>query len=261
MSTQVQETGSERLVRLRAEAKELGIVGQMTGDQFEEAIKAKKEGVVETPSAPDPLAVPVPHEGLTVDEAKKIEARLKYESKIQEELRTEIEARKERASIIAESESLSIPIDLPEKPTELELARARRKLGIQKKEVKPSPETVAIEASKRGYYRFANREQDDASHSPNLGGKYLIHLIPDQVHVLSEYHVRRWKHVAVTPVYERVATGLTGDGDMAQRCERTGSKPRFMFEYLGSAPQEAPFGMVTDRKILDELNAKEEQFS
>jgi hypothetical protein len=35
-----------------------------------------------------------------------------------------------------------------------------------------------------------------------------------------------------------------------------------MFEDLGEAPQEAPFGMVTDRKILDKLvNDKEEQFS
>ncbi len=253
MSTQVQETGTERLVRLRAEGKELGIVGQMTGDEFEAAIKAKREGV---------LNAPIPHEGLTLEEAEKIQATMKYESEIQEKLRNEITARKDRASIIAESESLNMPIDLPEQPTELQLARARRTLGIQKKEVKPSPETVQIEASKRRYYKFRNVQQDDASHSPILGGKYLIHLIPDQVHVLSEYHVWKWNKVAVVPVYGRVPTGLTGDGDMAQRCERVGDKPRFAFEDLGEAPQEAPFGMVTDKKILDKLvTDKEEQFS
>ena len=135
---------------------------------------------------------------------------------------------------------------------------------MKKVEVIPSPETLAIEASKRGYYVFNNLEQDDAAHSPILGGKYLVHLIPGQIHVLSEYHVKKWKQIAVVPQYQRVDTGVAPGpgttGQMAQECRRVGDKSRFMFEYLGEAPQEAPFGMVTDVKILDELKLKEEQF-
>ncbi len=253
METQVKETGTERLSRLRAEAKELGIVGRMTADEFEERIKETKlqisAGGIVKPV--DLLASPA--EGLTPDEAKKIEARLKYEFEVQEKFKRERQIKLDRASVIAESESSRIPIDLPENPTELELAKARTLLNIQKQEVKPSPETLAIEAGKRGYYIFTNREQDDASHTVNPGGKYTIHLIPDQVHVLSEAHIKLFRKNAVVPQYARVPTGSTVEGQMGERCERVGSKQRFSFEYLGEAPQEALFGLVTNTKILDEL--------
>jgi len=150
------------------------------------------------------------------------------------------------------------------------LAKARQSLGLKKIEIRPSPETVAIEggkdpvtgkmvvASKRGYYTFMNLEQDDASHTANLGGKYIIHLIAGQVHVLSEYHIKTWRRIAVTPKYERVPTGVLVAGQMGERCVRTGSKRRWMFEYLAEAPDDAPFGMVTDMEILNEVMPKEE---
>ncbi len=241
------ETGTERLRRLREEAKQLGIVGRMSADEFETAItQAKAGGIVES--------VEKPKMGLTTEEAAKIDARLKYEFEAQEKFRIERQKQIDRATIITESESLKIPIDLPENPTELELAKARQLLGIKKSEVKPSPETIGIESSKRGYYVFTNREQDDASHTVNLGGKYFIHLIPDQVHVLSEYHIKTWRRIAVVPVYERVPIpGPAVEGQIKEECRRTGSKARFSFEYLGEAPQDAPFGLVTDTKILDKL--------
>jgi hypothetical protein len=163
----------------------------------------------------------------------------------------------DRAEIIAESESLCIPINLPAEPTELELAKARRTLGLKKKEVKPSPETLGIEAGKRGYYIFTNREQDDAMHTTNLGGKYFITLVPDQVHVLTDFHIKRWRKCAVVPQYSKVATGVVPssatEGQAVEKCVRTGDKPRFSFEYLEEAPIDAPFGMVTDTVILDKL--------
>lgn len=254
MENQVQETGTERLKRLRAEAKKLGIKGRMNGDQFEAAIKAAKEGGSTEPAVK--VSTDARH-GLTEDEAKKIDARLRYEFEAQEKMRQEITLKKDRASIVAESESLKIEIDLPENPTELQLAKARRTLGMKKEEVKPSPETVGIEASKRGYYVFRNLEQDDAAHTTNPGGKYIINLIPDQIHVLSAYHIKFFKKKAVSPVYARVQTGSTKDGDMAEVCERTGNKQRWSFEYLDEAPKDAPFGLVTDMKILNELRQEE----
>ncbi len=251
MENKVTETGMERLRKLREQAKELGIVGRMSADEFQAAItQAKAGGIVE----------PVAKTGLSPEEAGKIEARLKYEFEVQEKFRAERQKQIDRATIVTESESLKIPIDLPENPTELELAKARQLLGMKKLEVKPSPETIGIESSKRGYYIFTNREQDDASHTVNLGGKYPIHLIPDQVHVLSEYHIKAWRRIAVSPVYERVPVpGPPREGQMGEECKRTGGKPRFAFEYLGEAPQDAPFGLVTDTKVLDGL--KQEQLS
>ncbi len=240
MEEQVEKTEQE----LKAEAEEYGIkVGNMKPETIKKAIASKKAEVGPT--------------GISAEEAKKIDARLRYEAEVGETIRQERRIKTQIAELTAESESLNIPIDLPDNPTELELARARRNLGLKKKEEKPSPETLGIEASKRGYYAFYNQEQKDASHTVNLGGKYVIHLIAKQIHVLSEYHVRRWKQIAVTPEYTRVPTGSTKDGDMGEQCQLTGSEPRFMFEYLGEAPQEAPFGLVTDAKILEELQVTE----
>ena len=246
------ENGTERLDRLREEARQLGITGRMTADDFEVAIaQAKGDSIVEPVKAED-------LSGITSEEAKKIEVRLKFEDETREKFKRERQTKIDRATIVAEAEVLKIKIDLPETPTELELAQARVKLGIQKTVPKPSPETVGIETSKRGYYIFTNREQDDASHTVNLGGKYVIHLFPDQVHVLSEYHIRTWRRIAIVPVYERVSVpGPIVEGQMKEICQRTGGKQRFAFEYLGEAPQNAQFGLVTNTKILDGLKQKQ----
>ena len=250
MENQVEETGTERLRRLRVEAKKLGIVGTMSADEFEAAIQAKADGTVEVATKG----------GLTAEEAIKIDARLKYEEEARQKIRREHEIKIERASIIVESESLRIPVDLPENPTELQLAKARQTLGIKKKEKKPSPETVGIESSKRGYYVFTNQEQNDAGHRVNLGGKYVFNLIPYQIHVLSEFHIRRWRRIAITPIYGRVPIpGPEIVGELKEECKRTGSRPRFMFDHLGEAPADAPFGLVTNIKVLDEL--KQEQLT
>ena len=243
MEDQGKETGTERLSRLREEARTLGIVGTMTADEFEAAIKAKK----------DPLDTPK-DDGLTHAEASKIDARMKYEEEAREKFKRDRQKKIERASIVAESEGLGIEIDLPENPTEVQLARARNKLGLEKSAPKPSPETLAIESSQRGYYIFTNREQEDASHTVNPGGKYTIRLIPDQIHVLSKEHIRLFRKMAVVPIYSRVTVpGPIVEGQIKEECRRTGSKPRFAFDHLGDAPKDAPFGLVTNIKILEEL--------
>ena len=245
----VTETGTGRLGRLRGQAKALGIVGRFTADEFEVKIaEAKATGVM-----------PMVKSDITEEEAAKIDVRMKYEEETREKFKRDREIKIERASIIAESESLGIKVDLPDNPTELQLAKARRTLGIKKTEIKPSPETLAIEASKNGYYRFTNNEQADAPHTVNPGGKYYIDLIPDQVHVLSEWHVRFFRRKAVTPIYGRVSTGVIEEGTMAEHCKKTGSKPRFSFEFLGEAPQDARFGLVTDIKILDGFEESESE--
>lgn len=246
MTDKVEETGVARYHKLNKAAKELGInTDGMKADQIEAAIAA--ESKVEGPT------------GITLDEAKSIEARLRFEDETRDKIRRERQIATDRAQIIAESESLCIPIELSENPTELELARARQKLGIEKKAIKPSPETLGIEAGKRGYYMFNNLEQEDASHTTNPGGKYTIRLIPDQIHVLSDFHIKLFAKNAVRPVYGRVSTGVVAGPDTVgkpmERCQRIDSKRRWSFEYVGEAPQDAPFGLVTDSKILKDLMA------
>lgn len=247
MENQVKETGTERLKRLREQAGKLGIKGRFTADEFEAKIK-------EVLSEP----VVIPSKGVTHDEAVKIDAKLKYEEESRIKIRRQIEIVKERATILAESETLKIKIDLPENPTELQLAKARLALGMKKVEFKPSPETLAIEASERAYYIFTNPEQEDAAHKVNPGGKYYINLIPDHVHVLSKWHIKFFRQKAVRPVYTRVETGAVTDGQMGAECKRTASKPRFAFEYLDDAPKDASFGLVLDPEILDKVRPKEE---
>jgi len=256
MSEQVQETGMDRFRRVQAEAKALGITGKHNTAEFEALIEQAKKG--EAVTAKTETAPPTAVKGvLTPDEAAKIDQEMKYRFEAEEKFREERRLVTERASIVAESDLLGIEVDLPENPTELQLAKARLKLGMEKTAIKPSPETVAIEASKRGYYVFNNREQEDAAHTVNLGGKYTINLIPDQIHVLSEYHVRKWKQIATTPIYERVETGVQPGpgttGQLAQECKKVAGRPRFMFEHLGEAPQDAPFGLVTDMEVLNKL--------
>jgi len=240
MSEQVEKTDFEQL---KEEAKSLGIDLRMNEENMRKAIDAKKQEKGPT--------------GISSSEAKSIETRLRFEEETRQKIIEERALVIERARIIAESESLCIPVTIPENPTELDLARARKKLKMKKKEVKPSPETVAIEAGKRGYYIFTNREQENASHTVNPGGKYTIHLIPDQIHVLSDAHIKLFRKTAIRPVYERVPTGIVPGEDTvgrpAEECIKTSSKPRFAFELVGEAPQEAPFGLVTDAKILKEL--------
>lgn len=195
--------------------------------------------------------------GITGKEAEAIKAQVILEEETREGIRAERRIATARSEILAESEFLHIPIDLPENPTELDLARARKKLGIEKKQVRPSPETVGIEAGIRGYYRFTNREQEDANHTVGPGGKYVFDLIANQVHVLSDYHVKMWRRCAVVPEYQRVPTGTTPSkdttGQLVEKCVRAGDKPRFIFEFLSEAPKDAPFGLVTDAKILKGL--------
>ena len=247
MEPKVEETGQERLNRVRAEAATLGIKGQYTADKFEELIaQARASGVVEKTQP-----------SITAEEAEKIDLRMKYEEEARQKFKVARQIQLDRASIIAESESAGVVIDLPEKPTELDLARARTKLGIEKAEVKPSPETLAIEASKKRYYTFRNLEQSDAAHTVNTGGKYYFNLIPGQIHVLPEWLIRFCRRKAVTPKYERVPTGVTPGpdtvGQIAVECKRVGGEPRFLFDDLGEAPQDAPFGLVTNTEILSEL--------
>lgn len=211
--------------RLNKEAKKLGVDTEgMDTDQIIEAIQRKQIAITE---------------------------RIRAEER--EKLQQEYKLVRDRSELIAESESLGIVIDLPEPCTETDLAKARRKLGLEKTKAKPSPETLAIDASKKWYYIFRNLEQDDVDVTCCPGGKYRIHLVPNEIHVLSEYHIKFFRQKAVTPVYDRVPSK---DGKR-ENTQKVGEKQRFTFEPLDVAPQDAEFGVVHDETLKAKLLNKE----
>lgn len=230
MSEQVKKTeevedkkneGASDYHRLNKEAKNLGIdTGGMNKDEIVKAIQRKQ--IADT---------------------------VRIEAEEREKLRIEYRLKQERSEIIAESEALAIPVDLPDPCTELDLAKARQKLGMEKKKVKPSPETIAIEASKKNYYIFRNLEQHDVDISCNVGGKYHFDLIPDKIHCLPDYLLEHMRIKAVVPVYSRVPRG---DGK-GENTVKTGEKSRFTFEFIDEAPIEAEFGVVLDEALVKKL--------
>ena len=92
------------------------------------------KAAIDTKESEDAVVGPT---GITTKDARDIKARLKYEEETREEFSKQRALLNERARIIAESESLNTPIELTETPNELDLARARKTLGLKKIEVKP----------------------------------------------------------------------------------------------------------------------------
>ena len=123
-----------------------------------------------------------------------------------------------------------------------------------------SPETVQIEGgilpnsnppkkippSKKGYYIFTNIEDPEADQHMNPGGKYVWNLYPNRLHVLCEWIVQHCRNKARTPVYADVPNPQTGNIESRM----VSSKPRFAFEKIADAPQDAKFGVVTDAGLL-----------
>ena len=75
---QVQETGMERLNRLRKEAATFGIKGVFTADEFEKMIAEKKAGGQVTEKTPETASPATIESGLTDDEAAKIDSEMRY---------------------------------------------------------------------------------------------------------------------------------------------------------------------------------------
>ncbi len=221
-NTEKKNEGAAEYQRLKSEAKKLGI----------DCERMNKDEII--------LAI----------QRKQIQDTERIRIEVREKLMQEQRMKQQRAEIIAESESLAIPIDLPEICTELDIAKARKTLGMKKKLVKPSPETVAIEAGKKGYYVFRNLMQDDLDVSCCPGGKYRLDLVPGEIHVLSDYHIKFFRQRAIEPTYSRVSRP---DGK-GEDTVKTGSKPRFAFEFIDEAPIDAPFGLVVDESIKKKLN-------
>ena len=167
------------------------------------------------------------------------------------------------AEIQAEAALRGIPIDVPKEPTIADVIRLKKELNLMINEPKPSPETVAIEASKKVYARFHNREQEDMDVTFCPGGKHWFHLWPEKIHILPEWLIGHLRRVARFPIYGKVAApnpqGVK-TGDTIEKSGRVSWKQRFLFEVINDdkgqpvkVPDNASFGVVLDEKRLSKL--------
>lgn len=167
------------------------------------------------------------------------------------------------AEIKAEAGIRGIKIDIPKEPTLVDIARLKKELNLMIKESKPSPETLAIEASKKVYAIFHNREQEDMDVTFCPGGKHWFHLWPEKVHILPEWLIGWLRKAARYPIYDKTMVPnpqAVKMGGTVEKVGRVGWKQRFLFEVINDdrgqpakVPDKASFGVVLDPKILSKL--------
>ena len=168
-----------------------------------------------------------------------MQKRVIAEEEVREKLRLEYRIKTDMAEIKEMALAAKITLTYPEKPTIVDVVRLKKRLGIEIKKPKPSPETLGIEASKKFYYKFTNHEQPRVDVTLDLGGKYMFHLWPGKKHVLPEYAVKFWEATCKTPSYKQAVV----DGVEQSVRDPANEEDRFIFQRLGDAPDDAKFGV------------------
>lgn len=190
-------------------------------------------------------------------EMEVIRQSVELEEKVRLRLQEQSRMKRDIAEIQAEAAIRGIKIDIPAEPMLADVMRLKKELNLMIKEPIPSPETVAIEKSKKVYAVFHNREQEDMDIPDfTVGGKYWFHLWPEKVHVLPEWLIGHWRKKARYPLYGKTTVPNPQGvkvGETIEKVGRIGWKQRFLFEILGDAPNNASFGVVLDEKILSKL--------
>lgn len=191
---------------------------------------------------------------LSVVELAGIERHETMTATVREGLREKSEIKRRLTELQVESGIVRIPITIPNDPTLADIVRMEKELGMKKKEPRPSPETIAIEKSKKVYAIFVNREQENLEVlGVSLGGKYRFDFWPDKVHVLPKYLIDHFRD-RKTPGGTRPHSELKEAGNGVEaRMTTTQRRARFSFEIIGDAPDDAKFGIVTDENILEKL--------
>lgn len=182
-------------------------------------------------------------------EREAIRHTMQVEEEVRADLQMKSKIRLDVAEIKATAELKGVKIEIPEKPTLEDTIRLKKELDIKISEPKPSPETVAIEASRKIYARFHNQEEDDVDMACMPGGEYFFHFWPEKVHVIPEWLIGWMREFVVAPVYANKRDPNTGESQSV----RTGSKARVLWEKIGDAPKNASFGVVLDEKILAKI--------
>lgn len=189
-------------------------------------------------------------------ETEAIRKTVELEEKVRLRLQEQSRMKREIAEVQAEASLRGITIDIPAEPTLDDIVKLKKKLNMMIKEPKPSPETLAIEKSKKVYALFRNLEQKDMDVNFCVGGKHWFHLWPGKVHVIPEYLIGYCRRRAKYPNYQKkvMRTLETAKVDeQVERSVRTDDEQRFTFEVLGDAPADSSFGIVLDESVISKL--------
>lgn len=163
-------------------------------------------------------------------------------------------SKREEIEKAIETASIRRTIEIEEQLKAERLLEVQKRLGIDPlKKFNPSPETLAIEKSKRKYYKFLNLEEAGVDVTFRKGEKYRFHIFDARIHVLPEWVVRNLRKTATVPVFENKPDPVSGQ----IMSMRTGSRQRFSFEELGNAPDDAEFGVVLDDETLRQFQQEE----
>lgn len=184
-----------------------------------------------------------------------IERHEKKAEEVREKYRNQAKLNQRIAEVKASATIAKISITIPENPTIMDVVRLEKELGIKRKIPKPSPETVAIEASKKVYALFRNLEDENVDIVAMPGGKYRFHWWPNKVHVVPEWLInfyRSRKNPSGTRPHSEYRE-VSGHDKIAARMTPMERRQRFIFEIIGNAPKDAKFGIVTDEAILSKL--------
>lgn len=203
-------------------------------------------------------------------ETEAIKQSVELEEKVRLRLQEESRMKRELTEIRAEADVRGVVIKIPAEPTAIDILKLKKRLNMMIKELKPSPETRAIEASKKVYAVFHNREQEDMDVTFCPGGKYWFHLWPEKVHILPQWLIGWLRKTAIQPVYSKEAVlnpQAVKIGGTMEKSVRLKNKPRFLFEILNNeqgqpfkVPDNASFGVVLDEAILEEILPKQPVF-
>ncbi len=189
-------------------------------------------------------------------ETEAIKQTIELEEKVRIDLQAAAKLRIDIAEIEAEAKVRGIKVEIPENPTLMQIIEIKKNLNMSIKEPKPSPETLAIEASPKVYVLFRNLEQKDMDVKCNPGGKYWFHFWPGKIHVIPKYLIGFLRKFAVYPNYERrivAAVESAKVGATIEKSVRGEDEQRFTFEVRGEAPEDAEFGIVFDEVVLEKL--------
>jgi hypothetical protein len=147
-------------------------------------------------------------------------------------------------------------LELKERARHQRQAEVNAMLGTQL-DGKPAPETIAIANSKKVYAIYFNRTEDKgADIAFNKGCTHDFHLYDRCIHILPQCLIDEAEDLE-NPVGKTPIHGTRPDprpGIVGEVSQIIGHESRYDFKVLGDAPQDAPFGVITDEAIYKKFH-------